>query len=194
MNHKSRPTFIAWRFYLLISIIVIAAGGLCWRVFSLAILDQHFLKREGDERVLRMVQTPAFRGMIVDRNGSPLAVSTRVYSIWMNPQEFAPSTKEARELAKLLEISSNQIYVQIEKAKKSKREFVYLKRGQPPAVVNAIKDLKLRGLHAQEEYRRYYPEGEVVAQVVGFTNIDDRGQDGIELAYNYLLWGEPGKK
>ena len=194
MNHKSRPTFIAWRFYLLIAIVVLAAGGLCWRVFDLSILDRHFLQREGDERVLRMVSTPAFRGMIVDRNGSPLAVSTRVYSIWMNPQEFAPSTKEAATLAKVLELKSKKIYTLIEKNKKSKREFVYLKRGQPPALAANVKALQLRGLHTQEEYRRYYPEGEVTAHVVGFTNIDDRGQEGFELAYKDWLAGEPGKK
>src|SRR5690606_33948031 len=112
---KTRPTFIAWRFYALLSIVVLAAMGLAWRVFDLSILDRHFLQREGDERVLRMVSTPGFRGMIVDRNGSPLSVSTRVYSIWMNPQEFAPSTKEAHALAKLLEMKSSQIYALIEK-------------------------------------------------------------------------------
>lgn len=194
MNHKSRPVFIAWRFYLLIAVVVLAAAGLCWRVFDLAILDRHFLQREGDERVLRMVNTPAFRGMIVDRNGSPLAVSTRVYSVWMNPQEFAPSSKEAHALAKLLEIKSSRIYALIEKNKKSKREFIYLKRGQPPTLATQIKAMQVRGLHTQEEYRRYYPEGEVTAHVVGFTNIDDRGQEGFELAYNDWLAGEPGKK
>lgn len=194
MNYKSLPTFIAWRFYLLLSVIILAAMGLLWRVFDLAVLDRHFLQREGDERVLRLVSTPAFRGMIVDRNGSPLAVSTRVYSIWMNPQEFAPSTKEAKALAGMLAISSNQIYTLIEKNKKSKKEFVYLKRGQPPAMAEEIKALHLRGLHTQEEYRRFYPEGEVVAHVIGFTNIDDRGQEGLELAYNNWLAGEPGKK
>ncbi len=194
MNHKSLPTFIAWRFYVLLSVIVLAAVGLSWRVFDLAILNRHFLQREGDERVLRLVNTPAFRGMIVDRNGSPLAVSTRVFSVWMNPQEFAPSTKEAADLAGLLGMTSNQIYSLIEKSKKSKKEFVYLKRGQAPSVAGSIKSLHLRGLHTQEEYRRFYPEGEVVAQVVGFTNIDDKGQEGLELAYNNWLAGEPGKK
>ncbi len=194
MNYKSRPTFIAWRFYLLLSLIVIAAAGLVWRVFDLAILDSHFLLHQGDERVLRQVSTPAFRGMIVDRNGSPLAISTRVYSIWMNPEEFAPSVSEAQALAKLLGTTSKKIYALIEKNKKLKREFVYLKRGQAPTVAAQIKALHAHGLHTQEEYRRYYPEGEVVAHVVGFTNVDDHGQEGLELAYNDWLSGEPGKK
>jgi cell division protein FtsI (penicillin-binding protein 3) len=194
VNYKTRPTFIAWRFYLLLSIILIAAAGLVYRVFDLAILDRHFLQREGDERVLRMVSTPAFRGMIVDRNGSPLAISTRVYSLWMNPQEFSPSQKEVRAVAKLLDMPPSKIYALIEKHKKSKHEFVYLKRGQAPSIAAEIKAMHLQGLHTQEEYRRFYPEGEVVAHVVGFTNIDDKGQEGLELAYNDWLAGEPGKK
>ena len=194
MKHKPRPSFIPWRFYLLLSVILLAASGLVWRVFTLAILDSTFLQKQGNDRVLRMVSTPAFRGMIVDRNGSPLAISTRVYSVWMNPQEFAPSTKEAKAVAKLLGVKSSSIYASIERNKKSKREYAYLKRGQVPAVAAQIKSLHVKGLHVQEEYRRYYPEGEVVAHVVGFTNIDDKGQDGLELAYNDWLAGEPGKK
>lgn len=194
MNYKSRPTFIAWRFYLLLFFIFCGVGGLVFRVFDLAILDQHFLRREGDERVLRMASTPAFRGMIVDRNGSPLAISTRVFSIWMNPQEFAPSKKEAQALSKLLGMPVSKIYTMIAKNKKSKREFIYLKRGQAPDVAAEIKALKIQGLHTQEEYRRFYPEGEVTAHIVGFTNIDDHGQEGLELSYNDWLAGEPGKK
>lgn len=194
MTHKSKPSFIAWRFYLLLSIVAIAALGLGWRVFDLAILDQHFLRHQGDERTLRLVSTPAFRGMIVDRNGSPLAVSTRVYSIWMNPQEFAPSLDEAKQLAKLLKISTGKIYGLIERDKKRKREFTYLKRGQDPAIAARIKALHIHGLHQTEEYRRFYPEGEVMAHVIGFTNIDDKGQEGLELGYNDWLEGDPGKK
>lgn len=194
MNYKSSPSFIAWRFYLLLTIIMLAASGLIFRVFDLAILDQPFLKREGDERVLRLTSTPPFRGMIVDRNGSPLAISTRVFSVWINPQEFAPSVKEAKALAAILETTQQKIFTLTSKNKKSKREFVYLKRGQSPAVAAAIKKLHLTGLHLQDEYKRYYPEGEVTAHVIGFTNIDDRGQEGLELVYNDWLAGQPGKK
>ena len=165
-----------------------------WRVFDLSVLDQHFLMREGDERVLRMENAPAFRGVIVDRNGLPLAVSTRVYSVWMNPQEFAPAVSEAKKAAKILGTTSKKIYVLLEKNKKLKREFVYLKRGQAPSIAAAVKTLHLRGLYTREEYRRYYPEGEVTAHVVGFTNVDDHGQEGLELVYNDWLAGEPGKK
>lgn len=194
MNHKSGPIFIAWRFYLLLSIILLAVAGLIWRVFDLAVLDQHFLQREGDERVLRMESAPAFRGMIVDRNGSPLAISTRVYSVWINPKEFSPSQKEAHNLAKLLGIKPSKLFAVAAKNKKMKREFVYLKRGQAPSIAARVKSMRIRGLYTREEYRRYYPEGEVTAHIVGFTNVDDQGQEGLELAYNEWLAGEPGKK
>ncbi len=95
MNQKTKASFIAWRFYLVLSLILIAVAGLGWRIFDLAILDQHFLRHQGDERFLRLVNTPGFRGMIVDRNGFPLAVSTSVYSVWANPQEF-DTNKEQR--------------------------------------------------------------------------------------------------
>lgn len=169
-------------------------AGLGWRVFQLAILSQHFLRHEGDERVLRLVSTPSFRGMIVDRNGFPLAVSTKVYSAWINPQEFEPDTKDLLALSKLVQMNKSQVTTLLEKNRKKKREFVYLKRMLSPEVADQIRLLHLPGLYLQQDYRRYYPEGEVTAHVIGFTNIDDRGQEGIELAYNQWLQGEPGKK
>src|SRR5262245_59815830 len=97
-------SYVAWRFYLILSLIILAVCGLIWRVFDLAILNQHFLRHQGDERVLRLVSTPSFRGMIMDRNGFPLAVSTSVYSVWINPQEFSPLKEDLSALAKLLGI------------------------------------------------------------------------------------------
>lgn len=194
MSYKSRPSFLAWRFYVVLSFIFLAAAGLAWRVFDLAILDQRFLRKQGDDRVLRLVSTPAFRGMIVDRNGSPLAVSTRVFSVWMNPVDFAPSLSEAKELADLLQISTGRIYGLIDSGKRRKREFIYLRRGQDPVIAAQIKSMHLKGLYTHEEYKRFYPEGEVTAHVIGFTNVDDQGQEGLELAYNDWLSGEPGEK
>lgn len=186
--------FIAWRFYLLFAIITLAAVGLLWRVFDLAILDQHFLRQQGDERVLRLVSTPAFRGMIVDRNGFPLAVSTTVFSAWFNPQELTITEQQAKTLAKLLGMKSKDISAVFKKYKSSKREFVYLKRALSPELAKQIKQLDIEGVYLQQDYRRYYPEGEVAAHVVGFTNIDDKGQEGLELGYDQWLSGEPGKK
>ncbi len=194
MKSENTISFIAWRFYLILFLIGLAATGLVWRVFDLAILDQHFLKRQGDERVLRIVSAPALRGMIVDRNGFPLAVSTTVYSVWMNPQEYLPSEETISILASLLGMNEKEISALYNKNLKKKREFVYLKRSLSPEIASQIKSLMIPGLYLQQEYRRYYPEGEVMAHVVGLTNIDDQGQEGLELTYNDWLQGEPGKK
>lgn len=191
---REKSSYIAWRFYLILFFIILAVLGLGWRVFHLSILNQHFLRHEGDERVLRLVSTPAFRGMIMDRNGFPLAVSTTVYSAWINPQEFNPSQEELSALSQAIHVKQKNIVVILQKNLKKKREFVYLKRALSPEVANQIKALNISGLFLQQEYRRYYPEGEVTAHVIGFTNIDDHGQEGVELAYNGWLQGEPGKK
>lgn len=191
---KAEASFIPWRFYLVFGVVCLVVLGLIWRVIDLAILDQHFLRHQGDERVLRLVSTPSFRGMIVDRNGFPLAVSTTVYSVWMNPQELTAEPAQINKLASLLGMKSHDIHALIKRYQKTKREFVYLKRGLSPEIAAQIKTLNVAGVFTQQEYRRYYPEGEVTAHVLGFTNIDDKGQEGLELAYDQWLQGEPGKK
>lgn len=194
MNLRNQATFIAWRFYLMLGVIGLVVCGLLWRVFDLAILDQHFLRKQGDNRVLRMVSTPAFRGMIVDRNGFPLAVSTAVFSAWMNPLEFDPKQNQIVALAKETGMKPKELKAFIKKYQDSEREFIYVKRSLAPDAAARIKALNIEGLYLQQEYRRYYPEGEVTAHVVGFNNVDDRGQEGLELAYDQWLQGEPGKK
>jgi len=191
VNHAS---FISWRFYVVLSAIFLAGLGLIARVYDLTILDQHFLRHQGDERVLRLISTPADRGMIVERNGFPLAVSTKAESIWINPQEFSPDKKALLQLSKFLGMSNKELTHTIKHYAKTKREFVYLKRALAPDVTAKVKALNLPGLYTQTEYRRYYPEGEVAAHVVGFTNVDDMGQEGLELAYNAWLQGERGKQ
>ncbi|HEX4045712.1 MAG TPA: penicillin-binding protein 2 [Gammaproteobacteria bacterium] len=191
-SSPSPAFFIRWRFYFVLILIAAAVAGLGWRIFDLAILDQHFLRKQGDERVLRMVSTPAFRGMIVDRHGYPLAVSTSVYSAWINPPTFAPDKTALAALAKVLQMKPNAILALVKQ--KKQREFVYLKRSLAPELAAQIKALAIPGVFLQQEHRRYYPEGEVMAQVIGFTNVDDQGQEGMELGYNEWLQGEPGKK
>lgn len=190
----SQIFFITWRFYLILLLLILAIAGLLWRVFDLTVLDQHFLRKQGDERVLRLMNVSAFRGMIVDRNGFPLAVSTVVYSVWMNPQEFTPAQKDLRALQKNLGIKTKKILNLYRRTMPRKREFVYLKRAISPDLAEQIKNLHIRGVYLQKEFQRYYPEGEAAAHVVGFTNIDNQGQEGIELAYNQWLAGESGKK
>lgn len=194
MNQKIKASFIAWRFYLVLSVVFLIVAGLGWRIFDLAILDQHFLRHQGDERFLRLVNAPGFRGMIVDRNGFPLAVSTSVYSVWADPQEFDVNSEHLASLATLLDMKPKDILLLVKRHQKMKREFVYLKRALSPEITNQIKLLDMPGVYLQQEYRRYYPEGETTAHVIGFTNIDDRGQEGLELNYDNWLAGEPGKK
>lgn len=194
VSGSTSATFLAWRFYLIVCFIMILVFGLFLRVFNLAILKQQFLQQQSNERVLRLIKTPAFRGIISDRNGFPLAVSTSVFSIWMNPKEFLDHTTQLAELAKLLHANSKEIITLANQQKQKKREFVYLRRGIEPEVALQIKLLNIPGVYTQEEYRRYYPEGEIAAHVVGFTNIDDRGQEGLELGYNNWLQGETGRR
>lgn len=182
------------RFYLILTVIILVVAGLVWRVYDLAILDQHFLRQQGDERVLRLVSNPSFRGMIVDRNGFPLAVSTSVYSVWMNPEEFYPLEEDLSALAEMLGTKSKNIMELSKHNKEKKREFVYLARGVSPELANHIKALNIPGIYLQQAYRRYYPEGEITAHVIGFTNVDDQGQEGLELGYNQWLQGTPSKK
>lgn len=195
MKRGHQVAYIAWRFYLIIAVILLVIAGLIARVADLSIIKRGFLQHQGNSRVLRMVSTPAFRGIITDRNGYPLAVSTSVYSIWLNPHEFSTVTPQnAKMLSQLLSLPAAHVSSLIQHYKSKHHEFVYLKRGVSPAVADEIKKLALPGVYRQEEYKRYYPEGEVAAHVVGFTNVDDQGQEGLELSYNQWLQGKPGKK
>ena len=186
--------FIKWRFYLVLLFLLVGVLALVARVIHLTIFTQPFLKQQGDERVLRLTTRPAFRGMIVDRNGYPLAISTAVASIWVNPQLFDPSKTDLTQLAALLKFDRATLKKQVAKAKVKKREFLYLKRNLPPDLAHQVMALKLHGLYQEAAYRRYYPEGETAAQLLGVTNIDDQGQEGLELSYNEWLSGVPEKK
>lgn len=180
-----------WRYIIIISILLLICLGLLWRVAYLTVLNRHFLQVQGDARTLRVVETPAYRGMILDRNGEPLAISTPVDAVWINPKEINSGDKKLIELSKILQIPLKNILL---KAKNNEHEFVYLKRGLDPAIAQNVMNLKINGIYLQREYRRFYPEGEVTAHLLGFTNIDDQGQEGLELAYNQWLAGIPGRK
>lgn len=191
---SEHTSFIAWRFYFVLSLILTGVLGLTFRIFDLSILDQRFLRQQGDERVLRLIQIPAYRGMILDRNDIPLAISTSVYSIWANPQEFNISKSSLFSLSKLLDLKPNQILQMVHPSHSGKKQFVYLKRSLSPAITERIKALQIPGVYWQEQYRRYYPDGEITAHIIGFTDVDDNGQEGLELSYNPWLRGEPGKR
>lgn len=178
-----------WRGVLVVGAFVLIAGGLAWRALDLEIFENQFLLDQGAARHLRVVSVPAHRGMITDRNGRPLAVSTPVDSIWVNPQEFAAPDRIGA-LAHALDEPASVIGKAIQSH--PHREFVYLQRDMSPHDADRVLALNLAGVYAEHEYRRYYPSGEVSAHVLGFTNIDDVGQEGLELAYNQWLQGKPG--
>jgi len=162
------------------------------RAVQLQLLDQEFLARQGDARHLRVASIAAHRGMITDRNGEPLAVSTPVDSLWANPDELLSETERMPELAKALGWSRDRLLELV--TRNSDREFVYLVRHMPPHRAAQVLALDIPGVYSRREYRRYYPAGEVTGHVVGFTNVDDQGLEGLELAYDPWLAGKPGAK
>lgn len=170
----------------------LAALGLLWRAVDLQLIDKTFLQRQGDARFLRVVSSPAHRGRILDRHGESLAVSTPVDSIWVCPPTFVTERHRWGLLEPLLGLDEAALERLI--LDRMDREFLYLKRHVAPGLADRIAELSLRGLHRQREYRRYYPSGEVAAHVVGFTNVDDVGQEGLELGFDDRLRGVQGSK
>ncbi|MGH8373045.1 MAG: peptidoglycan D,D-transpeptidase FtsI family protein [Gammaproteobacteria bacterium] len=179
-----------WRSVIAMGVFLLVALILLSRAIYLQVVDKQFLLTQGQERHLRVVEVAAHRGMILDRNGEPLAVSTPVDSIWMNPQELSGATQDIPQLAKALDMRSADVSTLLRQ--NADKEFVYLVRGLDPYVAQKIMALNIPGVYSQREYRRYYPTGEVTAHVLGFTNVDDRGQEGLELGYNDWLRGIPG--
>jgi len=189
---KNKISFIPIRFWILLSAVFALIIILFARMIYLTTFDRTFLLHQGNMRTLRTINIPAYRGMISDRNGVPLAISTPVNSVWINPKDFIYTTKNARQLGHLLNITSKHIQQIVRK--NNKREFVYLKRGINTEIAQAVDELALSGVYLEKEYKRYYPQGEIAAQILGFTNIDDKGQEGLELAYDPWLQGSPGKE
>src|SRR5215470_3407273 len=181
-----------WRAYLLLWLMACGAGALTWRAVSLQLVDHTFLAKEGDARVSRVVTIVAHRGTITDRYGEPLAVSTPVDSIWVNPKELALATDQIPRLAAALKQDRQELTRRI--TSNLDRQFLYLARGRQPSEAEQIKALGIPGVYLSREYRRYYPSGEVAGHILGFTNVDDAGQEGLELAFDHWLAGEDGAK
>lgn len=182
----------SFRSYVVATFFVLAALSVCARVVSLHVFDTEFLKDQGDARTVRMERINAHRGMIKDRLGKPLAISTPVISIWADPAELMSNNADLGGLAGMLDVDLKVFKKRL--TDNIGRDFVYLRRQMPPPEARKITELKLAGVYQEKEYHRFYPAGEVAAHVVGYTNIDDKGQEGVELAYNKWLQGSPGKK
>ncbi len=181
-----RQCWIALLFLLCIAVLV-------WRAVSLQVTHGDFLQAQADARLLRDVTLPAHRGMLLDRNGQPLAVSVPVDSVWINPQLVVQAREHWGELMAVLGLSAADLEKLLD-SRAMQREFLYLQRHLSPSVSAQIRALNMRGVYLQKEYRRYYPAAEVTAHALGFTNIDDVGQEGAELSLQARLQGHPGKR
>ncbi|QKE64404.1 penicillin-binding protein 2 [Aquipseudomonas campi] len=181
-----------WRFRLVLALLALMVGAIAWRIIDLHVIDHDFLQAHGDARSVRHIPIPAHRGLITDRNGEPLAVSTPVTTLWANGKELAKAPARWADLAAALGQEPKAFAQRLQQA--SSREFMYLVRGLTPEQGQAILDLKVPGVYGLEEFRRFYPAGEVTAHVIGFTDVDDRGREGMELAFDEWLAGVPGKR
>ena len=172
-------------------LILLAAIGLAYRAFYLQVIETPFLQDMAANRHVRVLNVHANRGMIRARGGEPLAVSTAVDSLWVDPPLFVTERQHWPKLAGLLQMSAGELEQLM--SSRMQRRFVYLKRRLTPQLAAQADALGLKGLYLQREYRRYYPTAEVSGHLLGFTNIDDQGQEGVELKFNQLLSGQAGK-
>lgn len=189
---KLEGALYPWRFRVVIGLLALMVGAICWRIIDLQVVDRDFLKGQGDARSLRHIPIPAHRGLITDRNGEPLAVSTPVTTLWANPKEMQAAKDRWPQLAAALGQNPQQLSERL--TQQASKEFIYLVRGLTPEQGQHVLDLKVPGVYGLEEFRRFYPAGDVTAHMVGFTDLDDHGREGVELAYDEWLAGVPGKR
>jgi len=192
MKEPTHSPVSYFRLLVVVGVVVAVVAVMVWRAVDLHILNKDFLQSQGNARYMRTMPVAAHRGVITDRHGDPLAVSTPVDSVWINPSEFLSARDSWAGLTKLLSLKVNKVERLV--LQRKNREFVYLKRHINPELAEKVSALNIDGVYLQREYRRYYPAGEVTAHILGFTNVDDVGQEGLELAYNDWLRGKPGKK
>jgi cell division protein FtsI (penicillin-binding protein 3) len=181
----------AARARVLLSLLLVWFGLLGARALYLQVWHNDFLQQEGASRFTRTIELPAHRGMVTDRYGEPLAISTPVESVWASPADVEMTAGQRRQLARLLDLEEQELK---RKFTELDREFVYLRRHLPPELAAKVVQLGLPGVGLKREFRRYYPAGDLTAQLVGITDIDDRGLEGIELEYQNWLAGKPGSR
>ena len=180
----------AWRSRLMALLILACFAVLIGRSFYLQVLNNDFLQEKGESRYRRDLEISASRGRIADRNGDVLAVSTPMKSVWAIPGDAKLSAEQMKQLASLLEMNTKELQRKLA----SDKPFVFLQRQLPPEVGNKVAALKLPGIGQDREYRRFYPTGEMTAHIVGFTGVDDKGLEGVELAFQSQLLGHSGSR
>ena len=195
-QEQNLPLDYRGRRWFVMGVLAIAAAAIVVQAVGRQVFEKDFLQHEGNRRHLSTVKMPAYRGLIKDRRGEVLAVSTPVYSVWLNPREISRDLEDLKPLATALEMKLDELNAFLDRY--ASRAFIFVKRRASPDVADQIAALsREQGMNTfglQREYRRYYPAGEVFGHVLGFTNIDDQGQEGLELVYNKVLQGIPGKK
>jgi cell division protein FtsI (penicillin-binding protein 3) len=180
---------------LLAACLLLGLLGLAARAAYLQGMHHGFLQQKGESRYSRVLEMSAHRGMITDRHGEPLAISTPVESVWSSPQDVNATPEQLKKLASLIEMDGEEVRRRLNASPQGvRRDFVYLKRHLSPEVAARVVELNLPGVFLKREYRRYYPAGELTAHMLGFTDIDDKGQEGIELAWQDELAGKPGSR
>jgi len=188
---ETQAIFFTGRHYLVLFMLLGFLLALIGRAFYLQIVEKEFLADQGVQRQIRTIETPAYRGAILDRFGSPLAISTPVDSVWVNPSEILANLAALKTVTKKLDLDYSATVSHLKE--KADKEFVYLKRQLKPEIAASVAD-GVGGVYLQREYNRYYPAGEVVSHLVGFTDIDDQGQEGLELVYEGWLEAQPGSR
>ena len=190
---RNRARFnLRGRVMLVVGGLVLCSISLVGRAAYVQLVNSEFYQHEGNQRFVRNIEIPTSRGMITDRNGEPVAVSSPVESIWCDPKELLKTPDRLPELAKALGEPVDSLTSRI--SQRAEREFYYLKRRINPDEAKKILAHGIPGVYSKREFRRFYPQGEAMAHVLGFTNIDDRGQEGVELAFDEWLRGTPGEK
>jgi cell division protein FtsI (penicillin-binding protein 3) len=192
MANSTRRIDSPLRHYAVLALLLLGMAALGAQAVRLHVVQKDFLQRQGDARALRSVDIPAHRGMILDRFGEPLAISTPVASVSADPQEFLRAKSRWPRLAELLGLEYRDLLSMVEARRDSR--FVYLKRQVPPERAERARGLEIPGVSVRREYKRYYPAGEVTGHLLGFTNVDDQGLEGIEAAFDAELAGVPGQQ
>ena len=180
-----------WRSKLIVAAMALGFLGLVGRAAHVQVIDNDFFLRQGEVRFARTLELPANRGRVLDRNGVLLASSVPAPSIWANPEDLERDPVKLRQLARLLEMTPAQLE---HKLKDEEKTFVWLRRQMDEPVVKEIRALGIKGVYDIKEYKRLYPEGEAAAHIVGFTNVEDQGQEGVELIFQKQLAGQAGSR
>ena len=192
-RNRNRARFnLRGRVMLVVGALALCSFSLVGRAAYVQLINADFYQRQGNERFIRDIEIPTSRGMITDRNGEPVAVSSPVESIWCDPKELLKNPDRLPELAQALGEPLESLTRRV--SQRAEKEFYYLKRRINPDEAKKILAHNVPGVYSKREFRRFYPQGEAMAHVLGFTNIDDRGQEGVELAFDEWLRGSPGAK